>query len=56
MQDINQIIEEKLKSYPPNVQQIARNAISLARRLDARMLATQLENQVLRMAREERNK
>lgn len=53
MPNFNTRIEEKLKTYPENVQEIARRAIETAKRLDAAKLASMLEPKVKSIARKE---
>lgn len=53
MASFNVQIDEKLKKYPGNVQDIARRAIEAARKLDASKLADMMETRVKNIARKE---
>ena len=53
MSNFNKQIDEKLKAYPENIQDIARRAIEAARKLDASKLADMMEARVKSIARKE---
>ena len=51
MPNFNVQIEAKLKTYPPEVQDIARRAIEAAQRMDASKVANMLEPKLKSTAR-----
>lgn len=53
MANFNTQIDEKLKEYSKNVQEIARRAIEAAHKLDASKLADMMEARVKSIARKE---
>lgn len=51
MNNFNINIDKKLRTYPENVQDIARRAINMAKKVDASKIAVALESKVKSLAR-----